>query len=128
VGGDETQVIRFPVRRDDGESTQVIRPGLVEPPPERTEVIRLPLKRAAQPTGNGEEPAEESESSGRTGKAEGPQGAGAEEPARSPSIAEAEEPDIADDPTSRIEPSPPRTDDDAKRPMTVMKMERPPED
>jgi hypothetical protein len=128
VGGDETQIIRFPMQRDDAESTQVIRSGTVKPPPERTEVIRLPLNRASAPADNGEEPTGESESSGRTGKAEGPQAAGAEEPARSRSIAEEEAPDIADDPTSRIEPVTPRTDDDTKRPMTVMKMERPPAD
>ncbi|NMO50983.1 hypothetical protein HH310_07235 [Actinoplanes sp. TBRC 11911] len=129
VGGDETQVIRLPVRSDDGESTQVIRTDLVEPPPERTEVIRLPVRTAENPRGrgNGEVGAE----SGRTGKdAGGAPQAGAEPDAatRQPSIVEAEAPDIADDPTSRLEPSPPRTDDDATRPMTVMKMERPPED
>jgi hypothetical protein len=125
VGGDETQIIRLPVRSNDGENTQVIRPGLVDPPPERTEVIRLPLRTPENARGG-----EVGESSGRTGNAESaPQAAVEPDTAtRQPSIVEAEAPDIGDDPTSRLEPSPPRTDDDAKRPMTVMKMERPPED
>nr|WP_296072735.1 hypothetical protein [uncultured Actinoplanes sp.] len=94
-GGDDTEVIRLPVRADDQENTQVIRPT-VEPP--RTDVIQFPIRNGAK-----------------------------EE--RPSSIADAEAPDTSEDPTSRIVPPEPRRDEDApKRSMTVMNMERPPDD
>ncbi|SNY28482.1 hypothetical protein [Paractinoplanes atraurantiacus] len=83
----------------DPEKTQVVRPGSVEPPGDRTEIIRL------QPS-----PAE----------------AAVKKPAAS--IADAEQPDISDDPTSRIVPPGPRVEEPEKREMTVMSMERPPDE
>ncbi|XVV13704.1 hypothetical protein ACQP2X_04935 [Actinoplanes sp. CA-131856] len=50
------------------------------------------------------------------------------EPEPSSSIADAEQPDISDDPTSRIVPPSPRAGEPEKREMTVMSMERPPDD
>jgi hypothetical protein len=102
VGGDETQVIRLPERVVDDERTRVIRPGLVTPPEENTQPLTLPVPEG--PT-----------------RAHGPV-----------SIAGAESPNFAEDPTGRIVP-PGRTGDDettevAKRAMTVMNLERPPEE
>jgi hypothetical protein len=100
-GGDETQVIRIPRVTVDQERTQVIRPGTATPPGERTEVVKRP------------EPA-------------------AEQPTAPTSIAGAERPDFGSDPTSRIVVPPPRTEDPADAPakpsMTVMNLERPPDE
>ncbi len=102
LGGDETQVIRL-----DPDRTQIIRPGSVEPPGERTEFIRLPAPVAAPPEETAGKPA----------------------PA---SIADAERPNFAEDPTSRIVPpgadGEPENGGSGRREMTVMSMERPPED
>jgi hypothetical protein len=103
VGGDETQVIRLAGKTIDEERTQVIRPALVTPPGERSDVLmfRTPAPRDETPI----------------------------------SIADAEAPNFAEDPTSPIIPPSPRgaaTDDEAtengKRSMTVMNMERPPDE
>jgi hypothetical protein len=94
-GGEDTEVIRLPVRPDDQDNTQVIRP--VGEPPDRTDVIKFPVRNGAKED-------------------------------RQPSIADAEAPNIADDPTSPIVPPEPRRDEGAaKRSMTVMNMERPPD-
>ncbi|MFF5084090.1 hypothetical protein ACFY36_44160 [Actinoplanes sp. NPDC000266] len=50
------------------------------------------------------------------------------EPLAASSIADAEQPDISDDPTGRIVPPAPRDGEPEKREMTVMSMERPPEE
>jgi len=119
-GGDETQVIRLAGKTVDDEKTQVIRPALVTRPADRSEVLpfRPPTLRDATPpppapTSNGDEPATKAN-------------------IKAPlSIADAEAPNFADDPTSPIS-MPSRNGDEATEPqnrsMTVMKMERPPDD
>ncbi|MEV4350637.1 hypothetical protein AB0J83_39775 [Actinoplanes sp. NPDC049596] len=102
VGGDQTQVIRLQPR--DPEQTWIVRPGSVEPPGERTEIIRL------QP---------------QSSPAEIPTDP---QPASRMSIVDAEQPDISNDPTSRVIPPAPRGAEPEKREMTVMSMERPPDE
>ncbi|MFF5291396.1 hypothetical protein [Paractinoplanes globisporus] len=100
IGGDETQVIRLAGKTVDDEKTQVIRPALVTRPGERSDVLafRPPAPRDEAPI----------------------------------SIADAEAPNFADDPTSPIILPTAHHDDDPaeshQRTMTVMNMERPPDD
>ncbi|WP_250001054.1 hypothetical protein [Actinoplanes sp. M2I2] len=108
IGGDETQVIEL-----DPDRTQPIRLGTVEPPGERTEIIRIPVR----------------------GKAAVPSPVEARPEAVPASIAAAERPDITEDPTSRITPpdgygptGEGRDSDPERRGMTVMSMERPPDE
>jgi hypothetical protein len=103
---DETQVIRLP---DDGERTQLLRSSRVARP---SEPVVFPADPPADnnATDNGEVPGD-----GRSGLDRGR------------SIAGAESPNFADDPTGRIQP-PAAQPDEPARTMTVMKMERPPED
>ncbi|MDT5030999.1 MAG: hypothetical protein QOC94_1170, partial [Actinoplanes sp.] len=107
--GEKTQVIRMPgaTSPPPGETTREIRPtmGTVEPPGERTQVIRLP--------------------------------ATAEDPPVPNSVVSAERPDPGADPTTRLNPQPRSAETTAEqnptettpaRPMTVMNMERPPDE
>ena len=103
-GGDVTQVIRSAGRPADSERTQVIRPGQVTPPGERTELLE-PAMPDDRPT-----------ASINPDKAAAPT-----------SIAGAERPNFAEDPTSRIVPPVPASDEPS-RTMTVMNLERPPDD
>jgi hypothetical protein len=103
--GEKTQVIRVPgaTYPPPGETTRDVRStmGTVEPPGERTQVIRLP--------------------------------ATAEDPPVPNSVVSAERPDPGADPTTRLNP-PPRSAETtaeqkpAARAMTVMNMERPPDE
>ncbi|WP_433301126.1 hypothetical protein ACQP2F_05185 [Actinoplanes sp. CA-030573] len=112
VGGDETQVIRLDGKTIDDERTQVIRPMLVPPPTDHSTVIEL---RPAAP------------------RDAAPRDA-ARRDAGPVSIADAEAPDFADDPTSPIipphlrQPADEETTAGGKRSMTVMNMERPPDE
>ena len=99
--GEKTQVIRMPRGPADEERTQVIGPGLVTPPGERTEVAKLPA------------PGDSTTASIDT--------------VAPPSIAGAERPNFADDPTSRLVPPAPASEE-ASRTMTVMNLERPPDE
>jgi hypothetical protein len=107
--GEKTQVIRMPgaTSPPPGETTREIRPtmGTVEPPGERTQVIRMPAPAADPPVPN--------------------------------SVASAERPDPGADPTTRLNPQPRSAETAAEqnptettpaRPMTVMNMERPPDE
>ena len=128
IGGDETQVIRMPGLAVEDEHTQVIRPGLVPPPGERTEPLgprRPDRTQPPAPPAAGEAGNERRRAGCRGGG--GWCGAGCEE-AAPVSIAEAERPNFAEDPTSRIVPPGAVRDDEAERSMTVMKMERPPDE
>jgi hypothetical protein len=119
--GERTQVIRqsgavYPMP---GESTRPIRAGqgTVDPPGERTQIIRVPAVSAPDPR-----------STTWTG------------PASPPSIVGAEQPDPGADPTTRLFPRQRASVEDTtaadrataaqdiRRPMTVMKMERPPDE
>jgi hypothetical protein len=143
IGGDETQVIRLAGRTVDDEKTQVIRPALVARLDERSDVLafRAPKLRDATPppTADAERsgPTADREPSGPTAYPE-PSGPTADGDAstsanvKAPrSIADAEAPNFADDPTSPIALSSRNGDEAAEgrgRSMTVMKMERPPDD
>ncbi|MDT5040343.1 MAG: hypothetical protein QOE51_1328 [Actinoplanes sp.] len=107
--GEKTQVIRMPGATSPplGETTREIRPtmGTVEPPGERTQVIRMPTAAVDPPVPN--------------------------------SVASAERPDPGADPTTRLNPQPRSAETTAEqrpaettpaRPMTVMNMERPPDE
>ena len=107
VPGERTQVI--PLRRPeaDGDRTQVIRAPSRPLDGERTQVVRLGLP---VPTSEGIEVIRL-----RSGAADAPV-----------SIAGAEAPAFGDDPTSRIVP-PAAQPDEPNRTMTVMSVERPPD-
>ena len=125
VGGDETQVIRLAGKTVDDEKTQVIRPALVTRPPDRTDepAFRAPKLRDATPP-----PDADAEPTAPIAYPEAARPATMKAPL---SIADAEAPNFADDPTSPItlvsrngvEPA-----EAPSRSMTVMKMERPPDD
>jgi len=147
--GEKTQVIA----RNPGETTQVIRrSGGIYPPPgetthsidtaERTQIIRPPA--AATPDG----PAATSDSpapppGGPAPTTDGPAPTPAQPAARPPSIVDAERPDPSADPTASLVPADEATVEQRQgetttrnpgesgteeRAMTVMKMERPPDE
>jgi hypothetical protein len=114
---DETQVLRLPDPVDDGESTQVIRLGRVTPPRGHIEPSQLNQPRAG--SGRVTPPEDHVEPDDvPTARAE-------DEPP--PSIAGAESPNFSDDPTGRLMPLVSKSDEPT-RTMTVMNMERPPDD
>jgi hypothetical protein len=125
VGGDETQVIRLAGKTVDDEKTQVIRPALVTRPDELGDVLafRAPALRDATPP----PPPAEPEPSVPAAAAPKP----AANPKAPASIADAEAPNFADDPTSPLALSSLSGDEAAEArssSMTVMNMERPPDD
>ena len=153
IGGDETQVIRLSGKTVDDEKTQVIRPALVTRPDDSSEVLafRAPKLRdatPASPTDAGPSaPTPTADALSSIAGAVAPSSiAGVDPPSsivsvdpptstanvKAPqSIADAEAPNFADDPTSPISLSSVNGDEAAEahsRSMTVMKMERPPDD
>ena len=144
VGGDETQVIRLAGKTVDDEKTQVIRPALVTRPDDRSDVLpfRAPTLRDATPPTADPEPTQQTTNASNAGRNASPTGRNASTPyddepkttaaIKAPvSIADAEAPNFADDPTSPISLSSLNGDEATEahsRSMTVMKMERPPDD
>ena len=135
--GERTQVLRLPTgpaRPDDGaEKTQAIRlPMNAEPTQllkvpaaengEKTQVLRMPTDAPGQPAKVSGEPAPRVAGGDETQVIRMPDG-----PAKPPSIAGAERPNFAEDPTGRLVPPGP-VSDEPTRTMTVMNLERPPEE
>jgi len=104
--GDATQVIRTAGTPADGERTQVIRPGLVTPPGESTEAVEL--------SAPDDHPTVSIDTAAMNA-------------APPMSIAGAERPNFAEDPTGRLVPPAP-AGEEPTRTMTVMNLERPPDE
>jgi hypothetical protein len=110
-GSESTQVIRFP-----GERTQHIPRGTND----ETQIIRLPLRPSDEDTTTLVTPPGDRTEVLRLPK---------KRKTDKTSIADVERPDFESDPTSRIVPPTPHAqDDEAARSMTVMNLERPPEE
>ncbi len=137
AGLDETQLIRLPDPTDDGGRTQVIRAGQVTPPGEHLQ------PHPVTPPGDDAEltlavPAETTPPAGvgpvrlpRQRVDSDPLPDDFEEPAEPdapPSIARAESPNFAEDPTGRIVWPVLPADEEPTRTMTVMNIERPPDE
>jgi hypothetical protein len=119
AGLDETQLIRLPDPAEDGARTQVIHSGEVTPPSEHLRPSVVTPPDFVDPD---DQPAELTQLLDGRGTPTGPA-----EPDAPPSIARAERPNFAEDPTGRLV-APTLPSDEPTRTMTVMNIERPPDE